>query len=41
MNLEEELEQLAVAQDLRIEEDLDRFGMRAMMPVGRVLDIAA
>src|SRR5690606_17463508 len=41
MDLEEELQQFAVAQPRRIEHDLDRFGMAAMVPVGCIGHVAA
>jgi hypothetical protein len=41
MNLEERFQQRPVADQLRIESDLDRLRMRAVMVVGRVWDIAA
>jgi hypothetical protein len=36
VNLEEEFEQHSIADDLRIEHNLDRFCMWAVMAVGRV-----
>ena len=41
VDLEEELEQVAEGLVLRVEDDLDRLGMRAVVAVGRVGDIAA
>src|SRR5262245_23216752 len=41
MNLEEELQQIAECDFLRIEDDLDRFGVRAVIVVGRVGHITA
>ena len=41
MDLEEELQQRAVAQPRRVEDDLDRLGMRAVVAVGRVGHVAA
>jgi hypothetical protein len=41
VNLEEKFQQRPVVGDVRIERDLDRFGMRAVMALGRVGDIAA
>src|ERR1700675_1155925 len=40
VNLEEKFQQRPVADQLRIESDLDRLRMRAVMVVGRVRDIA-
>jgi hypothetical protein len=37
VNLEEELEEIAKARDLGIEDDLDPFRMRAMVAVGGAL----
>src|SRR4029453_4657426 len=41
VDLEEELEQLPVGDPLRVEDDLDRFGVRPVIAVGRVRNIAA
>src|SRR5579883_44985 len=41
MDLEEELEQRAIARDPRIENDLDRLGVGAMVAIGGVRHIAA
>src|SRR3954463_696422 len=41
VNLEEELEELTVADALRIEYDFDRFGVVAMVVISRVRDAAA
>lgn len=41
MNLEEEFQQIAIADVLRIKHDLDRLGMRSMVAIGRVRHIAA
>ena len=41
VDLEEELEQVAIRQPLRIEDDLDRLGMRAVIAVRRVRHVAA
>src|ERR1700685_151765 len=41
VNLEEELQQLSIAQLPRIEDDLDGFGMACMITVRRIGDIAA
>src|SRR3546814_5016943 len=41
VDLEEELEQLAVRRSLRIEDDLNRLGMRAVIAIGRVRHVAA
>src|SRR4051794_34174105 len=41
VDLEEELEDVAVGDLLRVEDDLDRLGMRAVVAVGRVGDVAA
>src|SRR6185437_3918683 len=41
VDLEEELQQVAKADDARIEHDLDRLGMVAVVAVGRVPDLAA
>jgi hypothetical protein len=40
VNLEEELQNLAVAEFGGIKDDLDRFGMRAMIAVGRIAQVA-
>src|SRR4051794_9856080 len=36
VNLEKEFEQLPIAELLRIEDDFDRFGMIAMVPIRRI-----
>ena len=41
MDLEEELEQVAVGRLLGVEDDLDRLGVGAVVAVGRVGDVAA
>jgi hypothetical protein len=41
VDLEEELQDLAVADDLGVEDDLDPLGMGAVVAVGRVGDVAA
>ena len=41
VDLEEELEQLAIAEARRVEDDLDRLGVRAVVAVGRVRHVAA
>src|SRR6185437_13848366 len=41
VDLEEEFQKLAIADLLRIEIDLDRFGMGAVVAIGRVRHIAA
>lgn len=41
MYLEEELQQTAIAELLRIEEYFDRFGVALVITVGRVNDFAA
>src|SRR5262245_21943124 len=41
VDLEEEFQQVAIGDDLRIEDDLHRFCMRAMIAIGSVGDIAA
>src|SRR5690606_18089404 len=41
VDLEEEFQKVPVAGLLRVEDDLDRLGMGAMVTVGRVLDVAA
>src|SRR6185437_16843974 len=40
VDLEEELEQIAIRRLLRVEGDFDRFGMCAVISVCRVLDVA-
>src|SRR5258708_3275534 len=39
MDLKEELEKLAVADPLRVENDLNGFGVRSMISVGRIRHI--
>src|SRR5579859_1714139 len=41
VDLKEELEQVAVAHHLRIEDDLDRFGMGSVIAIGGVRHVAA
>jgi hypothetical protein len=41
VDLEEELQQPAVTQHRRVEQDLDRLGVRAVIAVGRVRHVAA
>src|SRR5271165_229805 len=41
MNLEEEFENLTVAEFCGVEDDLDRFGMGAVIAVGRIAHLAA
>src|SRR6185312_5515443 len=41
VDLEEELEQLPVAQEPRVEDDLDRFGVGAVVAISGVPDVAA
>ena len=41
MDLEEELEQVAVARHRRVEDDLDALGMGAVVAVGGVGDVTA
>ncbi len=41
VDLEEELEQVAVGDPLRVEDDLDRLGVGAVVAVGRVRHVAA
>src|SRR6185369_1280765 len=41
VDLEKELEQLPVRETLRVEDDLDRLGVRAVVAVRRVRDVAA
>ncbi len=41
VDLEEELEQLAIVDDGRVERDLDRFRVRAVVAVGGIRDVAA
>src|SRR3954447_9438035 len=41
VDLEEELEDVAVGDLLGVEDDLDSFGMRAVVAIGRVGDVAA
>src|SRR5271156_322992 len=41
VNLKEELQQLAVAQLLRVKDDLDRLGMASMIAIGGVGNITA
>jgi hypothetical protein len=40
VNLEEELQQIAIADAVRIELDFDGFGMRSVVAIGRVRHIA-
>jgi hypothetical protein len=41
MNLKEELQQLAIIDHTRVENDLDRFGVRPMLAVSRIRNVAA
>src|SRR4029077_13084181 len=41
VDLEEELEDVAIRRLLGIEDDLDRLGMRSVIPVRRVCDVAS
>ena len=41
MDLEEELQDVAVADLVRIEQDLDRFRVGAMVAIGRIRNVAA
>ncbi len=41
MNLEEEFENLTIAEFGRIKDDLDRFGMGPVIAIGRISHIAA
>jgi hypothetical protein len=41
VDLEEELQQVPVGEPVRVEDDLDRLGVAAVVPVGRVRHVAA
>src|SRR6202012_721604 len=41
VNLEKKFQQFAVAHDLRVENDLDRLGVRAVIAIGGIFHIAA
>ena len=41
MNLEEELQKVAIAETCRLELDLDGLGVRPMVAIGRVRHVAA
>jgi hypothetical protein len=41
VNLEEELEQIAIADLTRVKDDLNRFCMRTVIPVGGMVDTTA
>jgi hypothetical protein len=41
VHLEEELQELAVGKDSRAEHDLDGLGMRSVVAVGRLVDVAS
>jgi hypothetical protein len=41
MNLEEELEELAITDLLWVKNDFDSFRMGAMIPIRRIVDVAA